>query len=136
MTDPKTQTGSRQDEFEFFEESNALWWITLAPTTWAVHFVLAYGGTAVWCAKFGETQGVTVARLSIAGLTVLALGFIGWLGWRSVRRWKPRQNDMEDLSHPEGRHEFLGHAAFLLCIISAIGVVYVAMPALFITTCR
>lgn len=136
MTEQNSRIDTKEDEREFAEESNALWWITLAPAAWAVHFVLAYGGTAVWCAKFGETQGVTVARLSIAGLTVLALGVIGWLGWRAVRRWNPRKNNAEDLSHPEGRHQFLGHAAFLLCIISAIGVVYVAMPALFISTCR
>lgn len=125
-----------QDEHEFARESTALWWITLAPTTWAVHFFLAYAGTAIWCAKFGESQGVTVARLSIAVLTVLALAIIGWLGWRAARRWRPRDTQDQDLSHPESRHRFLGHAAFLLCVISAIGVVYVAMPALFMGTCR
>jgi len=41
-----------------------------------------------------------------------------------------------DLARKEDRHEFLGHASFLLSIISFIGVIYVAMPVLFLETCR
>ena len=37
---------------------------------------------------------------------------------------------------PEDRHRFLGHAAFLLSIISFIGVVFVSLPLLFIGGCR
>lgn len=125
-----------QDEREFSQEKWALWRITLPPTIWAVHFVLSYGGAAVWCAKEGEIHGVTFARISILGLMVVALAAIGWLARRSIRRWRPHEKHPNDLSHPEGRHRFLGHAAFLLCIISAIGVVYVSMPALFMETCR
>lgn len=126
----------RQDEREFLEESRALWRITLPPTIWAFHFLLSYAGAAVWCAKEGEAHGVTFARWSILALTLLSLALIGWLARAAVRRWRPHDSDAQDLSHPEGRHRFLGHAAFLLCIISAIGVVYVSLPALFMETCR
>lgn len=126
---------NRQDQAEFRDESASLWRIAFSPTVWATHFLLCYAGGAVWCAKFGAVQGVTFLRISVAGLTVLALALIVWQGWRSARQWGPQATE-QDLHHPESRHRFLGHAAFLLSIISGVGVVYVALPALFIASCR
>ncbi|QUS35263.1 hypothetical protein [Falsirhodobacter algicola] len=127
---------NRKDRNEFAEERASLMRITFAPTVWAIHFLLCYAGAAVWCAKFGHTLGVTFLRMSIAALTIAALGAIGALALRSWRQWQPRDTSAEALSKPESRHHFLGHAAFLLSIISAIGVIYVALPALFIQDCR
>ncbi len=123
----------RQDAEEFLDESSSLWRIALAPIVWAFHFLFCYGGAAVWCAKYGAVEGVTFLRLSILVLTVVALALIGWLGWRARIQWNPQDEDTEA---PEERHQFLGHAALLLAIISAVGVVYVALPALFIGTCQ
>ena len=125
-----------EDRDEFTDESTSLWRIAFAPTVWAFHFLFCYGGAAVWCAKFGGTPGVTFMRLSILVLTLLALGLIVWLGWRSVHQWEPHEAQAEALHSPEGRHRFLGHAAFLLSVISFVGVLYVALPALFIGSCR
>ena len=76
---------------------------------------------------------MTFLRLSVLALTIGALALIGWLGWRSYRQWNPQGEDVEE---PEERHQCLGHAAFLLALISAIGVAYVALPALFIESCQ
>ncbi|SMO92810.1 hypothetical protein [Paracoccus laeviglucosivorans] len=127
---------SHQDQDEFRDESVSLWRIAFAPTVWAFHFLLCYAGGAVWCAKFGAAQGVGFLRISVLGLTVLALALIVWQGWRSARQWEPHDASATDLHRPESRHRFLGHAAFLLSIISGVGVIYVALPALFITSCR
>lgn len=125
-----------QDRTEFRDESPSLWRIAFAPTVWAVHFLLCYAGGAIWCAKFGTAQGVTFLRLSVLALTVLALALIVWQGWRSAHQWEPHEPVADELHHPESRHRFLGHAAFLLALISGIGVLYVALPALFIADCR
>lgn len=126
----------RADEDEFRDENRSLWRIALAPTVWAFHFLFCYCGAAIWCAKHGGVEGITFLRLSIAALTVLALAIIGWQGWRSFHQWDPHETSEAELRFPESRHNFLGHAALLLSIISAIGVIYVAMPAIFIATCR
>lgn len=121
----------RQDEEEFRGATGSLFRIALAPTVWAFHFVFCYAGAAVWCAKVGTADGVTFLRLSILGLTLLALAVVAWQGWQSYRQWGPHDHD----DHVEGPHRFLGHAALLLSIISFVGVVYVALPAFFITSC-
>lgn len=129
--DRVTGISHRQDQDEFRGATGSLFRIALAPTIWAFHFLFCYAGAAVWCAKFGTPEGIAFLRLSIAGLTVLALLAIGWQGWHSYRQWAPHDHD----DHVEGPHRFLGHAALLLSIISFVGVVYVAMPALFIGSC-
>lgn len=121
----------RQDQDEFRGATGSLFRIALSPTVWAFHFLFCYGGAAVWCAKVGTQEGLTFLRLSILGLTLLALTVIGWQGWRSYGQWAPHDHD----EHVEGPHRFLGHAGLLLSIISFVGVVYVAMPALFIESC-
>lgn len=129
--DRVTGISHRQDEEEFRGATGSLFRIALAPTVWAFHFLFCYAGAAVWCAKVGSPEGVSFLRLSIAALTMLALLAITWQGWHSYRQWAPRDHD----DHPEGSHRFLGHAALLLAIISFVGVIYGALPALFIESC-
>lgn len=130
-------TRGRHDEAqEFRAEATSLWRITFSPLIWAVHFVTAYGATALICAKTAPAT-VLALRLGIGIGTIVALVAIVWLGWRSWRQWDLIQ-DREwenDAGTDEDRHQFLGHAAFLLSIISFIGVVYVSLPALLIESC-
>lgn len=131
---------AKEERRTFAEEASSLWLITLSPLVWAVHFVLCYGGAALYCSRFAPAEfgPVPFMRVSVAGITVLALGIIFYVGWVSWRQWD-FLNDY-DYEHEraigEHRHEFLGHAAFLLSVMSAIAVVYVAMPAIFVETCR
>lgn len=125
----------REEKRAFREEAESLIRITLAPVIWAGHFVLSYCTVAVACAKWGTTEpwrGILIV------LTVLALGAIVWTGWRSLRQWDVRRTG--EFTDPEGkaedRHQFLGHAAFLLAIISGIGVVYSGLPLLLLEGCR
>lgn len=134
MTEHKPRPDEERREFR--EEAESLWRITLAPGTWAAHFVLSYGAAAVVCAKAPAWAGAL--RLGIGALTVLALALIAWLGWRAWVQWDVRNTgDYQNaLGKAEDRHEFLGHAAVLLALISALGVIYVGLPALMITDCR
>lgn len=131
----------RNDPEEFAEESESLLRITLAPTLWALHFAFTYGATAIYCAKWGGA-GLTTFRLGAGILTALVLAAIVWLGWRSWRQWdanvgRSARAVFEDLvEEEEPRHQFLGHAAFLLSIISFVGVVYTSLPVILIGSCR
>ncbi len=129
------QPAPDEERREFREERESLWRITLAPATWAVHFVICYAAAAVVCAKAPDSIGTL--RLGIGALTLLALGLIGWLGWRAWVQWDVRTTGdyRNPLGEAEDRHQFLGHAAVLLSVISALGVLYVALPALFIRSC-
>jgi hypothetical protein len=128
-------------EQEFREEEASLVRITLAPTVWAVHFLLSYCTTAIFCAKLAEPQAAIEAlRWGIGAATLVALGVIAWAGARSWRQWREGNEDgliEEDAAGSgEDRHQFLGHAALLLSVISFIGVVYTALPALLAASCR
>lgn len=129
----------KQDSAEFAEEADSLWRLTLPPGVWALHFVISYAAVAVVCAKAGGDADMAVmVRYALGGLSVVALALIVWLGWRSWRQWDIiRDRDWEnDQGHEEDRHQFLGHAAFLLSIISFIGVSYVSLPLVFTGGCQ
>ena len=126
-------------EQEFREEQASLVRITFGPLVWAVHFVLSYAGTAVFCAKLDAPQeAIQALRWGIAAATLLALGVIAWLGWHSWRQWRAGNEDIweDPAATSEDRHQFLGHAALLLAVISFIGVVYTSLPALLSASCR
>ncbi|WP_417588962.1 hypothetical protein [Pararhodobacter oceanensis] len=127
---------SDPDRREFREEAESLWRITLAPATWAAHFVTSYAIAAVVCAKAPTL--LPHARLALLMATGLALAVILWLGWRAWRQWDYRTTGdyTNALGEAEDRHQFLGHAAVLLALISAIGVVYGTLPVLLLETCR
>ncbi len=112
----------------------SIWHMVAAPTVWTLHFATIYAITAVDCSKTGTPD---IARPAIAVLTLLALAAIGWIAWRAWVQWDyPTDQDyVHDRPTVEDRREFLGHAGFLLSLASAIGVTFVAMPALFIRSC-
>ncbi len=122
----------------FSEEQSSLWLIALGPTIWALHFIVCYAATAVVCAKLeSAAQDGGLLRVVIGGATALALAAIAWIGWRSWRQWD-FLDDWDYVHHKpvtEHRHEFLGHASFLLACLSFVGVLYVALPAVFVEGC-
>jgi hypothetical protein len=135
--------GERQPggEEAFAEEEASLVRITFGPLIWAAHFVASYAATAVLCAKLPRPyEHLALLRWGIGGATLLALGGIAWIGWRSFRQWREGNEDgfleADADGSDEDRHQFLGHAAFLLAVISFIGVTYTALPAIFSASCR
>lgn len=132
-----TEIREHQDAREFRSEAFSLWRITFGPLIWAVHFVVSYGATALICAK-GDGGAFEALQLGIGIGTAVALVGIAWLAWHAWKQWdllndREWENDRDD---GEDRHQFLGHAAFLLAVISFIGVSYVALPALLIGSCQ
>jgi hypothetical protein len=81
----------------------------------------------------GSLGGV---RVAIAVYTVLALGGIGVIGWRALRRHRYGTATLpHDDDSPEDRHRFLGFSALLLSGLSAVAVLYAALAAVFIGSC-
>jgi hypothetical protein len=113
---------------------SSLWHMIAAPVIWAAHFAAVYAWTAIACAKLNS---VASARTGIAVFSAVALIVILWLGWHAWRQWDfPADgDDVHDRPTAEDRREFLGHAAWLLAVVSAIGVIFVTLPVLFIESC-
>ncbi|MEC7793466.1 MAG: hypothetical protein VX791_08140 [Pseudomonadota bacterium] len=133
MTDH--QPKRREDEAEFSEEQSSLLKITMAPTLWAAHFVVCYALVAVTCAKGWDFPTV---RAGLLVFSCLVVGGISLIGWRAWRQWNVSETGdfINRRGRAEDRHHFLGHAAFLLSVISVIGAIFVTLPLVFIGGCQ
>ena len=122
------------------ERDDSLWMLTIAPTIWAVHFLLSYVSAAVWCAKAGQAAAsIGGIRVAIALFTVVALAGIaaaGVAGYRRHGQGEGFDTTGHDFDSPEGRHRFLGFATVLLAGLSGVATIFTALPAVFIETCR
>ncbi|RYE54930.1 MAG: hypothetical protein EOP20_11155 [Hyphomicrobiales bacterium] len=116
-----------------------LWRVIAAPIIWALHFLFCYVAVAIHCEKAGRDASLGDARLWVILATVVALAGIGWSTfslWR-VRARSLTDNDFEfEHNTPEERHRFLSHVALMLCTLSAIAVIYVLIPMLYLSSCR
>ena len=116
-----------------------LWRVIAAPIIWALHFLFCYIFAAIYCEKSGREAVLGDVRIGIAIATVVALAGIG-LATRHL--WDERGRSLTDddfeYEHntPEERHRFLSHVALMLCALSAIAVLYVAIPVFYLTSCR
>lgn len=119
-------------------EIESLWTLFTGPTIWAGHFLAAYVGAAVYCAKQPLLGfGFVGVRAFIAAITLLALLAILGAGWLAWRQWGFGVNEPpHDQPTGHDRSRFQGFATLLLCALSFVAVVFTAMPALFITECN
>jgi hypothetical protein len=118
---------------------DSLWALVVGPTIWSAYFLAVYVVAAVYCAKAGGPfADLAAVRLFVAGSGLVALLAIGAWGLRAGRRWRraggalPPHGDDTDQS----RHQFLALATLLLCGVSFVATIYVALPAVFIEVCR
>jgi hypothetical protein len=134
MSEPLTsevrrETGSGTD----------LWRLIVSPTIWGVHFLASYVTVAVFCEKAGRTAALGPAEVMVVAYTVAALAGIGWstLGLWRVRGRSLTDDDFEyEHNTPEERHRFLSHVALMLSVLSAVAVLYVAIPMIYLSSCR
>lgn len=117
------------------EAWKTLWPILFGPTIWALHFLVCYVFAAVFCAKTGDSADFSVVRLVVAVATAVAIAAIALVGFLGYRQWAIVSDVRQDQPTDVDRRQLLGQAAILLCGLSAVAVVYVALPALFIASC-
>jgi hypothetical protein len=120
------------------EREDSLWWVAAAPGVWAAHFTLSYATAAVWCAKQGSAAPLSVARIAIAVFTVVGLAAVGLVASRGLRNYH-RNGEAEprtDVDTSLARHQFLGFTLLSLAGLSAVAIVFQALAAVFIGSCR
>lgn len=110
-----------------------LWTLIVPPTVWAGHFLFSYLCAAISCAKAGEFA--TFPTLFVIG-TVLALALIalsGWIAW--VQGRMPGGSAPHEDSTEIDRLRFLAKSTELLAGLSFVGVVFTALPVVFLRDC-
>lgn len=120
------------------EKKESLWTLAAAPLIWAAHLLLSYCTAAIWCAKFAGPGGsLDVVRLAIALYTCVGLAGILLVGRRGWKRHRYGDSPLpHDFDSPGDRHRFLGFATVLLAGLSGVAVLYQALAAVFIGSCR
>lgn len=123
---------------ELPEKQDSLWMIAASPTIWAAHFLASYITAAVWCAKVaGDGGALGGARVAIGAYTVLALVPVALIGVRAFHRQRVGGPAPEhDLDSSLDRHRFLAFATLLLSGLSAVAILYAALAAVFVESCR
>lgn len=124
--------------FESRSPRNSLIVLSLGPTIWAAHFLASYVVAAIWCEKAGAGAELAPVQLLVLVFTAAALLGIGWLGIAAWRHWGYLEGEgpPHDADTDEERGRFLGFATLLLCGLSFVAVIYVALPVVFIPDCR
>lgn len=111
--------------------------LVVAPTLWAIHFLVCYVGAAVYCAKAGPGVALEPVEDLIWIATAIALAGIlanGLWAFREGRFYEDDAPGYHDDTAAE-RRRFLAYATILLAGLSFVATLFVAMPALFIETC-
>jgi hypothetical protein len=116
----------------------SLWEMIVPPTIWATHFLACYITAAIFCAKAGALAAdLASIRVTIALLTAVALAGIAYSGIRAFRRGGLRgATAPHDADTIADRRRFIAYATLLLSGLSFVATLYVALPALFVATCR
>ncbi|MXP64398.1 hypothetical protein E0493_13690 [Roseomonas sp. M0104] len=115
-----------------------LWTLLAPPAIWAIHFLVCYAAAAIACAKAEDIfAGLGGLRILILVVTLLALALIAVAGLQARRHWGFGTDDPPyEQPTADVRQHFLGYATLLLCALSFVSVVFVALPALTIADCR
>lgn len=115
----------------------SLWFLVAGPLIWSAHFLVSYVSAAIYCAKAPPPHDMNLVQGIIAVATIAALAGIVLAGWLAARKWQVgfRGWTEHGSSTLEDRQRFMGHATWLLCALSAVATIYVALPAIFAATC-
>lgn len=111
-----------------------LWTLIVPPTTWATHFLFSYLWAALHCAKVGEfARFPTLFAVGtlLALVVILASGWIAFIQSRLPGDPPPHESGTE-----KDRLRFIAKATLLLSALSFVGVVFSAMPVVFLSDCR
>lgn len=114
---------------------------------WALHFVTIYSLQGLACAEDvlrAPLAGRDQAFWVLMALTVLALLAIAWIGLRGLAAWRATapargpavgKAPVESADAGIRRRHFTAAVTALLALMSAIGVVFTAIPILLLPTC-
>lgn len=114
-----------------------LWTLIVPPTVWAAHFLFCYLWAAIECAPGSGPVGQDHLPVAVSVATAVALAAIVASG---AIAWVQERTPGDEPPHEEGtdvdRLRFLAKSTLLLAGLSAVAVVFTALPVLFLTDCR
>ena len=117
------------------EHDESLWWLAVPPAIWTAHFLAVYITISLACVE--PNHELTWVRWAIGGYTVIAAAGVVATGVRGLGRHNlDGSTAPHDFDTPEDRHQFLGLATLLLSGLALVGILFVALPALYFGTCR
>lgn len=110
-----------------------LWTLIVPPAVWAAHFLFAYLWAAISCAKVGEFARFPTlfAAGTLAALLVIAGS--GWIAWKQQKA--PDDPPPHDDATQTDRLHFLAKSTLLLAWLSIVGVIFTALPVVFLREC-
>jgi len=115
----------------------SLWTLVAPPSIWAAHFLFCYVFAAIHCAKAGRLASLGPIRVEIAGATVVALCLVGICAFVACAQSRVEGDPLpHGESTDEDRVRFLGVVGLLLAGLSAVAIVFTALPAVLIGDCR
>lgn len=107
------------------EKSLPLISMTGAPLVWAAHFVVLYAVAGTACQKLAGPEAMTMVKWVTASATVLALAVIGWVAWYSALRLQGNTTG-----------SFMARVTLMLAVLSAVAVIFGALPAMLSASCQ
>jgi heme/copper-type cytochrome/quinol oxidase subunit 2 len=118
-----------------FLNRNSLLSLISAPVIWGLHFLAAYLTVSLACAA-AYTQpllwGVDIVGWGVALLTLIALALLLYIAVINHAKWR-RSADREAPGTEINR--FFSLCSVLLCVLSAVAVIWVAFPAFILPSC-
>lgn len=111
-----------------------LWTLVVPPVAWAGHFLFSYLWASVQCAKAGSFAwypGIFWGGTALALLVIVGAGVIAWIQSRTPGDPPPHEQGTDI-----DRLRFMAYSTFLLSGLSFVGVVFTALPVIFIGNCR
>lgn len=111
-----------------------LWTLIVPPTVWAGHFLFSYLWAAVSCAKVGLFARFPTVFVVGTALALSAILLSGWIAHRQTRI--PGDPPPHEHGTNIDRLRFLAKATLLLAGLSFVGVLFTALPVVFIGDCR
>jgi hypothetical protein len=107
--------------------------LLFGPTVWLLHFMIIYAVQSTFC-SFGapaiKVLSFDLVRFAAFVITALALGTIAAAMWRIVpMNPKPRLGDQHGLA------PFFRNSARILCLLSAIAIIWTSVPAFAVHSC-
>lgn len=102
-----------------------------APLIWALHFLSCYVLVSLSCAF-----GFGGVGIGIGIVTLAALALIGAIGLANYRTWKQSRSVIRHTAVPDAQvRAFFSLNAMMLCALSAVALIWVAVPAAMLPPC-
>ncbi|MCS7469285.1 transmembrane prediction [Stieleria sp. ICT_E10.1] len=132
-----TETSNR-NEINKTDHVTSIWWIVVAPTVWAVHFLASYLTAAIFCAKVADSdRSAGEVQLAVMAYTVVAIVIIAGVGWAGHRRQRDGHGrSPHDEATAADLRRLIGLSTFLLSLLSAVATIFTALVFYFVGTCH